>query len=162
MRIGILSDTHDQLARTRNAVRALEAAGAEAIIHCGDLVSAPIVEACSLLTCWFVLGNQDSDNVPELEDAAVTHGVCCLGWGGIVEQAGKRIGVVHGHLRKERRRILLLQPDYLLSGHTHNAGDTLDGAVRRINPGALHRARIYTVAVLDLDSDELKFLEIGA
>ncbi len=39
MRLGILSDTHDELERTRVAIALLRRAGAEALIHCGDLSS---------------------------------------------------------------------------------------------------------------------------
>jgi predicted phosphodiesterase len=56
------------------------------------------------------------------------------------------------------RRVLAERPDYLLSGHSHAPSDVQDGAVRRINPGALHRADEFTVAILDLASGELKRL----
>ena len=69
MRLGILADTHDELSRTRTAVQMLRASGAEALIHCGDLASPPIVAACAVLPCWFVFGNHDSDWVPALQQA---------------------------------------------------------------------------------------------
>ena len=84
MRIGILSDTHDELARTRAAIRVLRDAGAEALIHCGDLASPPIVEVCAALPFWFVFGNHDADAVPALERAAAAAGAICLGWTGTV------------------------------------------------------------------------------
>lgn len=37
MIIGLLSDTHGNVSRTRTALEALSAAGAEHLIHCGDL-----------------------------------------------------------------------------------------------------------------------------
>ena len=49
MILGILSDTHDRLARTERAVAALVAAGADALIHCGDLTGPDIVHACAEL-----------------------------------------------------------------------------------------------------------------
>ena len=158
MRIGILSDTHDESVRTRTAVQMLREAGAEALIHCGDLFSPPIVAACSVLPCWFTFGNHDSDTVPLLQQAARDFGATCLGWGGIVTLGGKRLGVVHGHMTTDVKRVLDEQPDYLLSGHSHIAGDSLVGSVRRINPGALHRADAFTVALLDLASDELQVI----
>jgi putative phosphoesterase len=74
MRLGILSDTHDELARTRMAVQLLRDEGAEAMIHCGDLATPPIVTACAVLPCWFVFGNHDADNVPALRQAAADSG----------------------------------------------------------------------------------------
>ncbi len=161
MRLGILSDTHDKLARTRLAIRMLRDAGADALVHCGDLASAPIVEALAVLPCWFVFGNNDADSLPALERAAVEFGPVCLGWGGLVELGGRRVGVVHGHKAKEIRRVLAAEPEFLLSGHSHVASDTLVGSVRRINPGALHRAAEFSVAVLDLTSGKLDVLTLA-
>jgi putative phosphoesterase len=160
MRLGILADTHDDLARTRLAVALLRAEGAEALIHCGDLASPPIVAVLAVLPSWFVFGNHDADLVPHLERAAAEFGVTCLGWGGVVELAGKRIGVVHGHLGVDVRRVLATRPDYLLSGHSHIPSESLSGAVRRINPGALHRADEFTVALLEVEAGEVRLLRV--
>src|SRR5262245_59197888 len=101
MILGIISDTHDKKKRTKLAVEMLQDAGAEALIHCGDFVEGRILEACAVLPLWFVFGNNDVDNVHELKDAAEESGAVCLGWGGVVELGGKRIGVTHGHLTSE-------------------------------------------------------------
>jgi putative phosphoesterase len=160
MRLGILSDTHDELARTRVAVRVLRDAGAEALIHCGDLTSPPIIEVLAVLPAWFVFGNHDSDMVPALRRAATEFGPVCLGWGGVVEVGGRRVGVAHGHMTTDARSVLATQPEFLLSGHSHVTSDGVVGGVRRINPGALHRSDEFTVAVLDLPSGELQVLPI--
>jgi putative phosphoesterase len=160
MRLGILSDTHDELARTCLAIQLLRDAGAEVLVHCGDLASPPIVAALAVLPSWFTFGNHDADSVPALQKAATEFGVTCLGWGGTFEFAGKRIGLVHGHMTMDFRRVLAEKPDYVFFGHSHFAVDVVDGPVRRINPGALHRALEYTVAVLDLDSGELRLLPV--
>jgi putative phosphoesterase len=160
MRLGILSDTHDEWTRTRAAVDLLRAEGAEVLIHCGDLASPAILTLCAVLPCYFVFGNHDADSVPALQRAALESGAVCLGWGGVVELAGKRVGLVHGHLTTDVRRVLGAQPDYLLSGHSHNSSDSQIGPVRRINPGALHRADAFTVAMLDLVADALRFMRV--
>jgi hypothetical protein len=160
MRLGILSDTHDQLGRTRLAVELLRAEGVEALIHCGDLTGSEIVVACSVLPCYFVFGNHDADGVPTLQKAAAEVGAVCLGWGGMIELAGKRVAVAHGHMSIDIRRLMADRPDYLLSGHSHIAGDRRDGSVRRINPGALHNADDFSVAVLDLFADNVKLINL--
>lgn len=160
MKIGILSDTHDKIARTRSAVTMLLDRGAEVLIHCGDLLGPEIVAECSRGPFYFVFGNNDADMVPALRQAARKHGAHCLEWGGEIPLAGKRIAVVHGHLTSDLRPLLEAQPDYLLSGHSHIAGDWRHGSTRRINPGALHRTKNYSVALLDLKSDELEFLPV--
>jgi len=160
MRLGILSDTHDELDRTRLAVQLLRGAGAEALVHCGDLASPPIVQALAVLPAWFALGNHDSDMVPALQRAATEFGPVCLGWGGVIEIGGRRVGVAHGHMTTDVRRVLAEQPEFLLSGHSHFPSDVVVDGVRRINPGALHRADEFTVAVLELVSGELQVLRL--
>jgi putative phosphoesterase len=160
MRLGILADTHDDLPRTTRAARLLRDNGAEALIHCGDLATPPIVATCAVLPFWFVFGNHDADMVPVLQAAAADFGATCLGWGGVVELGGKRVGVAHGHITMDVRRVLAEKPDYLLVGHSHYPSDTIVESVRRINPGALFRADEFSVAVLDLDSGELQVLRV--
>lgn len=160
MRIGILSDSHNHLERTRAAVRILVEAGAETLIHCGDLATPEIVVACAVRPFYFVFGNHDGASAPHLEAAARAAGATCLGWGGVIELAGKRIGVIHGHLATDRKRIEAERPEYLLSGHTHAALDWMDGPTRRINLGALFRASEFSVALLDLGTGSLQFLPV--
>jgi predicted phosphodiesterase len=160
VRLGILSDTNNELAWTRMAVQLLREEGAEALVHCGDLTSPPIVAACAVLPCWFVFGNHDADNVPALQEAAEASGAVCLGWAGTVELEGYLIAVAHGHVHYDVRRALASRPHYLFSGHSHVASDRREGLVRRINPGALHEADRFTVALLDLRIDDLRFLTL--
>lgn len=160
MIIGILADTHDQLSRTKFAVRCLLDAGAKALFHCGDLSSPEIVAACCELPFYFTFGNHDADSVPHLQKAALEFGAKCLGWGGEIQIASKRIALVHGHLTFDLKPLLKAEPDYLFSGHSHIAGDWMEGKTRRINPGALHRADEYSVALLNLTNDELRYLKI--
>lgn len=159
MRVGIIADTHDRLPRTIEAVRMLTDAGAEVLFHCGDLTGPSIVEACAAVPAYFVFGNND-DDWPTLRRAIEEIGATCLEWGGEVTLAGKRIAMTHGHMHKDVRALLAAGPDYLLSGHSHIAADEQAGPTRRINPGALVRADRYTVAVLDLATNELAFLEV--
>ncbi|HEY7158697.1 MAG TPA: metallophosphoesterase family protein, partial [Gemmataceae bacterium] len=115
MRLGVLSDTHDQLARTRFAIELLKKQGAEVLVHCGDLTGPEIVTACAALPCYFVFGNHDPDRVPDLQRAAAEVGVICLGWGAEVTIAGKRVAVAHGHMHTDIRRLMAAQPDFLFT-----------------------------------------------
>jgi putative phosphoesterase len=166
MLLGILSDTHDHPNRTRRAVDLLQSAGAQALVHCGDLNSPAIVRLLSGLPSWFVFGNNDVLGrhdvraAQQFEAVAEEVGAVCLQWGGIIELSGKRIAVTHGHQGVEERRLLAVQPDYLLTGHTHERHDRRVGPTRLINPGALHRVAEFTVALLNLSTDELQFLAV--
>lgn len=158
-RIGIISDTHNQAERTRSAVELFQKEGADLLIHCGDFTNAEIVNICAVMPFYFVFGNNDCDT--DLEWAAEQAGAFCLGWGGELTVGDKRIAVTHGHLTSELRPLLESQPDYLLSGHSHMPDDSQSGVTRRINPGALFRARDYSVALLDVETDNLRFLEVA-
>jgi putative phosphoesterase len=159
MRIGILSDTHDQVQRTRYAVAMLVASGAKALIHCGDLTTADVVDECSALPCYFVFGNCDYD-CESLRQAIHRVGGTCLDRGGLISLGKRRLAVSHGDSDQELRRLAALEPDYLFSGHTHVACDVQKGSTRWINPGALHRASQWSVAVLDIASNHVSLLPI--
>ena len=159
MKVGILSDTHDQVERTSLAVATLIRAGAEALIHCGDITSPAVVLECGGLPGYYVFGNNDFD-LDELRRAIAGVGGVCLDRGGEITLDGRRIAVTHGDSAREVRRLLELDPDYLLFGHSHRAADERRGATRWINPGALHRATPRSVAVLDLRADFLEFLQV--
>ena len=160
MKFGLISDTHDCVERTEDAVALLKQAGADVLFHCGDLTTANIVEVCAELPFYFVFGNCDFDNASFLKQAAKSCGATCLETGGVVELAGKRIALTHGHLTQKLQALLDDRPDVLLTGHSHLKMDRTEGSTRRINPGALHRAHEYTVALLDLETDNLQFLVV--
>src|SRR4051812_39626416 len=108
MRIGILSDTHSRVRRTRLAVRLLIAEGAQALIHCGDLTNSEVVEECSALPCYYVFGNNDFDE-SELSRFMRLGGGICLGKGGELTLAERRIAVTHGDSSQEIRRLAALE-----------------------------------------------------
>jgi putative phosphoesterase len=159
MLIGILSDTHDQAERTRVALATLASAGAEALFHCGDITTADVVYECGILPAYFVFGNCDFDH-DSLRQAISQIGGHCWERGGSIELAGRQIAMTHGDSDQELRRLMDRQPDYLFTGHTHRLNDVTKGSTRLINPGALHRAQQWTVAVLDLASNQLRVLPI--
>jgi putative phosphoesterase len=160
MRLGILSDTHDQLTRTARAVSKLESLGAETLIHCGDLTTPDIVYVCASRPCYFVRGNNDFDEVGIRAAIETIGSGVWLGMGGEITLAGRRIAVTHGDSPSIFRRLLQAAPDYLLFGHTHVPMDSGDAGTRQINPGALHRASTWTVALLDLETGALEFVPI--
>lgn len=161
MRLGILSDTHGKLDAMIAAMRTLRNAGAEYYIHCGDVGGEAILDELAGLTSAFVFGNNDYDR-RELARYSASIDVRCLREFGELELNGKRIAVTHGDDARLVKQLMLQQRhDYLLLGHTHVKRDQRSGTMRVINPGALYRAAEKTVAVLDLPSDELKFLLVA-
>ena len=162
MILGILSDTHDRVDATAAAVALLRDHGAEFFIHCGDVGSERVLDHLAGLASAFVFGNTDWDRAA-LARYAASIGVACHDAFADLTLGGKRIAVTHGDDFKLKQRLLSAQQhDYVLQGHTHVRADQRVGRTRVINPGALHRAREKTVAVLDTAADKLEFLIVSA
>lgn len=158
MRIGILSDTHDRPDAMAAAMKVLRRHGAEFYIHCGDVGGQRVLDHLAGCPAAFVWGNNDWDR-PTLARYASAIGVACHDDLAELNLGGKSIAVIHGDDFHLRQRLLTEQRhDYLLQGHTHFPSDQRLGRIRLINPGALHRAREKTVAMLDTDADAVNFL----
>ena len=161
MIIGILSDTHDRAEWMAAGLRALRDAGAEFFIHCGDIGEQGCIDLLAGLPSAFVFGNCDFDRAG-LARYAASIDVACYGNFGDLPLDGKRVALIHGDDLRLRQRLLASQDyDYLFQGHTHVKADTRVGRTRVINPGALHRAAVKTVATLDTAADRLTFIEIN-
>jgi hypothetical protein len=160
MRVGILSDTHGRLPAAKTAMKLLVGAGCEMFIHCGDVGSNDILDLMAGLNSSFVFGNTDYDRAA-MEKYAETIGVQCLQTGGIISCEEKKLAVTHGDEPEVLQQLLATKPDYLFTGHTHVAKDVRQGKTRWVNPGALQRAVVKSVAVVDLAKDRVEFLKLN-
>ncbi|MEA3377258.1 MAG: metallophosphoesterase family protein [Chloroflexota bacterium] len=162
MRIGVISDTHDDMPNLEIALEILEGEGITMLLHCGDLSSPEIVEALSGFDVWIARGNVDHH--PELEQTAAE----VIGNGRLAERhrltlEGRSAVMVHGHRRGELRSLINQgKHAYVFHGHTHRRRDETIGPTRVINPGALGGMRWQqrSFCILDLDSDRVTFIEI--
>lgn len=159
--IGVLSDTHGRADAAAAGIATLRAAGAEFLIHCGDVGGEGILDLLAGTRCAFVWGNNDYDRA-SLNRYANEIGLQPGGDFIELEFGGKRIAVTHGDNLKLVRRATDEHAgyDYLLLGHTHIPSDQRNGRVRIVNPGALHRAAKKTVALIDLTSDAVRHLVV--
>lgn len=158
MIVGILSDSHGRIAPVRQAIEVFDARRVEAVFHCGDVGGLDVLRELAGFTrrFWFVWGNADAPHAgwaPILSELGLQWPTGPL----VVELAGKRVALAHGHEVQFAALRLDDTVGYVLSGHTHARSDRRIGKVRHINPGALHRAVVHTVATLDLGTDELVF-----
>ena len=160
MILGLLSDTHGRADAAAEAVRVLRAAGAEYFIHCGDVGSESVLDHLAGTQAVFVFGNTDWDR-RTLERYAESIGVACHGSLAELTLDGKSIAVTHGDEPRLKRLLLERQKfDYLFQGHTHVPQDERVGRTRVVNPGALQRAKVKTVATVDLARDAVEFLAV--
>ncbi|MBI1372659.1 MAG: YfcE family phosphodiesterase [Phycisphaera sp.] len=169
MRIGILSDSHGQAARTQAATRMLLQRGVDLLIHLGDIGTDAVIDALIERLdadgrpdppVHIVFGNTDA-NAAAMQRYAESLGVHVDHPAGRIDADGKVVVFTHGHLPEPMYRSLD-EVDYLLHGHTHLRRDERSGRTRVINPGALQRAAEHTVALLDTATDELEFLRVDA
>lgn len=172
MILGILSDTHGFAARAAAAVRVLERVGATGFVHCGDVGAEDVLDEFAGRETWCVFGNIDDWN-ESLGSYGASIGVRISAGPLEFELGRKRLAVFHGHEAQFERLARALRSgdeaalntqagrwNYVCYGHTHRAADIRIGRLRLINPGALERARIRTVATLDLRDDSLTFWRV--
>ena len=157
MILGILSDSHGQATITAEAVEQLVNCGAEQLIHCGDVGSEAVLEELLIRPALVVWGNCDYDR-STLSRYARSLGIAAAAPHGELSCEAGRIGVFHGHEPQFPSATRAGRYRYLLYGHTHLRADQRVGPTRLINPGALHRARVKSVALLDTAKDKLQFL----
>ena len=147
MRIGLMSDTHDNLPMIRKALARFADAGVDYIIHAGDFV-APFALAEILKfhgTVYGVFGKLLAD----LSEEPRRINLC-----------ERNITVVHdeGRLKKSDIR----ESDVLVVGHTHDA-EIRAGRPLVVNPGECGGwlSGRSTVAILDSETLEAKILKVG-
>lgn len=159
MLVGIMSDSHGDAGMTARAISLLESRGAKRLFHCGDICSEQVLDELAGHPCLFVWGN--CDRPAATARLYVEHlGLTWPAHPQHVTTSGKRIGVYHGHEGDFDTAASEHALDYLFYGHTHEYADHMENGCRLINPGALYRARIHTVALLDLKTDRLVFLQV--
>jgi len=168
-RLGLLSDSHGRSETTRRAASLLVAAGADALIHLGDVGSVQVLEALVAgreptgrprPPVGLVWGNVDLSPA-RLEGRCRDLGITVHRGLGRIEAGGKSALFLHGHEKDVFGSALSEAPDYLFHGHTHQTRNDLVNRTRVINPGALFRAAKYTVAIVDLQSDRVEFIEVS-
>lgn len=157
-RVGVLSDSHGEAARTKHAVETLEKLGATVFIHCGDFETIECLDPLAGLNAHIVFGNCDDPG--ELAEYAKTIGIEVHHPVGELIVDGRKLAFTHGDRSVDITTGLSTSPDWLFHGHSHEFGERLSAATRVVNPGALHRAGVFTVALVEPSTGIRKFIPI--
>ena len=166
MRVGLVSDTHGLVEpRLAELFR-----GCDLILHAGDVVKEPVLEALSRIApVKAVRGNNDVasafDHLPELAEVAL---------GEVMAVLVHQIGVRGQLLPAVRRAVARTGARVLIYGHSHRPVAVLEEGLLHVNPGAagprrfsLPRAaglmevqgRWVQVRLFDLDHSGLPLLQ---
>ena len=156
MRIGILSDTHSRYDAVRSALSWLRKRRIHLVLHCGDIEDAETVRLFEGFETHFVLGNCDWDKtglqraIEEIRGTLHDHF-------GHLELKGRKISWIHGDNQPLFRDIDNSGAyDFLFYGHSHIAEQHRSGPTLVVNPGALHRAKRKSFAILGLKRGEIE------
>lgn len=139
MKFAVVSDSHDHIWNMRKLVAQANHAGAEVMIHCGDLISPFMLEELDLFQghIHLILGNNSGDQVLLMKRLGKReHQVTFHGWMGQLELDGLRLGFVHA---PDMAVALARSGDFhmVFSGHTHLWRQEKVGNTILLNPGEI-------------------------
>lgn len=161
MKIGVVSDTHNNLKNVRKIVELFNANRVERVIHTGDISQAKTLDALAELDAplWGVFGNNDQER-DSLLSGCIKHGFQFQDPPLVLDWHNRQIIVVHDPLEFDGH--LHLHHELALHGHTHRHRDELEGQTRFFNPGecAGHMRGLNQVGIVDLknlNTEILKF-----
>jgi putative phosphoesterase len=163
MKIGLISDTHDNIQNIRKAISLFSNKNVSFVIHAGDIVSPEAVEAFHGVKLIAVLGNND------LEINGLTNAFDRIG-GQLksefceTEHDDLIFAIYHG-TNSRKKELLIRSGKYnvVVCGHTHKVQYKKYGRTLVINPGTANGwffGYNATAAVFDTQSKEPEFLNL--
>jgi len=163
MKIGVISDTHDNVAATEAAMDVFESEAVGTVLHCGDFIAPPLVPFLDRegVEVHAVRGNNDGEREGLRDAFDAIEGATLHGRFAELTFDGRRFAVLHG---EEKPVIGALassgEYDYVLHGHWHVREKRAVGDAVVVNPGA-HFPTVpddsRTVAVIETDGDTVEF-----
>ena len=163
MKIGIISDTHDNIRNIMRAIKEFIDKNVDVVIHAGDIISPIAVESFADVKLVAVLGINDTDVSGLTAAFNKIHGELA---GEILERVydGVNFAVYHGtNLAKREQLMKSGKYDVFIYGHTHRKEDRKIGSTRVINPGTAKgwfAGLFATIAVFDTSSRNLEFIDL--
>lgn len=163
MHIGVVSDTHDDLERTRDAIETFESMGVEAVVHCGDVIAPFTAELFDAAFDFYaVCGNNDGEWA--LSETISSFGTYCGEFGKLTLDETD-IAVYHGTSEPIVDALLACGSyEYVCRGHTHERVLETCGDTVHLNPGGLPipgKDNNFFIATIDTVSDTVEHHLIG-
>ncbi|QDT63542.1 metallophosphoesterase family protein [Calycomorphotria hydatis] len=160
MKLAVISDTHGHVPYTTDAVREIERISPDVVIHCGDIGSPDVVHLLTGRPTHFVFGNVDRDT-DVLRYAIRLAELECHDRFGELTLDGINIAFLHGD-DEDLLRQTIRSGDYQLvcHGHTHQQRCEKIGDTLVLNPGAMYRASVHSIAIVDLPELSVEFVTV--
>ena len=137
MRLGLISDTHDNIPKIREAIRRLNEHEVDLVLHAGDYISPFTAKPYADLKAKMigVYGNNCAER-EKLREVYATVGKEIVGNFAEVEAGGRRIALLHGHDNALLNSIIAHGGyDAVVHGHDHKAKTKKRGTTLDVNPG---------------------------
>jgi len=161
MRIALVSDTHNDQSRIKQALVRLRQEQITTVLHAGDVTSARVLRLFKSSDVWIARGNMDHD--PALDATAhELFGPQRLAAIHKLTIDGHTLALIHnGESAAGRELIRSRDYDLVIHGHSHHPRDEVFAGTRVINPGALGstRWRRPSFAILDLATGDLSWVK---
>ena len=162
MKIGILSDSHDNVWRLKDALAYLQTT--QLVLHCGDLISPFMVHRLAKglpnIPVHLVWGNNDGDRLMVSKMAQMYSGFTLHGEFMELEVDGLRIAMNHYPLIAQSLA-LSGQYDLVCYGHDHTAHQEHVGETILLNPGEMMGMNgCSTLAIFDTETRRVEPIEI--
>jgi putative phosphoesterase len=163
VKIGLISDTHDNLKTIESAVQKFREKRIDYVLHAGDITTPEAVEAFAGLKMIGVLGNNDLDkkglNTAFEKIGGELRGELCE-----IEEDDLLIAVYHGtEFRKRESLIQSGKYNVVVYGHTHKVDNKIVGKTIVINPGTANGwffGYNATAAILDTVNRDCDFINL--
>jgi len=161
MRIGLISDTHNEQQKVKIALDKFRQRAVSTILHAGDITNVATLNLFADFDVWIAQGNMDRDRNLR-QTARRLFGIGRMGNTHALAFDDHSLALTHGDSWQRLETLITSHKyDYIIHGHTHVPQDERIGPTRVINPGALGspRWRVPTCAILDLETDTLEWIE---
>ena len=139
MKIAVFSDSHDNISGLEQALQAANDAGAEMLLHCGDLVAPFMLDRLGKQFAGpvhVVFGNNDADGrLLQVISSAYTH-VMLHGIYAEVDAEGRSIALIH-YPEPALRIAQSGEFDLVCYGHNHEKKVQRIGSCVLANPGEI-------------------------
>jgi uncharacterized protein len=161
MKIGILSDTHNNLPALHPALEIFRREGIHQLFHCGDLTSLDTVPYFEGFRITYLLGNMDIASGAIKKAFLQQNPDNYVGFSFTGKLDGVSIAAGHSHLPDQIEMFVRKRKyEYIFHGHTHIQRDEMMRKSRIINPGALSGAKRKSICILDLATGTAEFITI--